>query len=93
VFKATADPDLSLVSRAELDTIELIVSRLGHLTGPQLSKLAHNHATWLTNKPEENEPPKRIEYELFFKEDFESCRHARAALLLEQEERDFARGV
>ena len=93
VFRASVAPDLSLLSATELSAVRSIIDDLGHLTGTELSRRAHTHDTWLTNKPEENEPPKRIDYERFFKEDHESCKHAFEAMLLEQEERDFARGV
>ena len=92
VFKTTDKPDLSYLSKSELAAIKTVIRTLGHKTGLELSDIAHKHRTWEESKSDLSKAPP-IDYTRFFAEDHEACKHAYEAMILGQEERDFAEGI
>jgi len=93
VFDATKDPDFSYLSKSELRSVENVIKQFGDKSGTELSDIAHKHQTWKKSKPDPNTPPSRIDYTSFFAEEPDACKNAYEAMLLEQEERDFAGGI
>lgn len=90
-FITKEDPDLQFLSKTELSTIQKIIAEHGMKTGWALRELSHKHATWIESQdPFSQKNP--IDYRLFFKEDYDKCKDAYEAMMLEQKDRDFAEG-
>jgi len=60
-YKLAAQPDLSVFDTAELDMLERIIVKYGHLNGKQLQELSHAEAPYAGTKPNQE-----IAYELAY---------------------------
>lgn len=84
-FKPTEEADLEYFSRAELDSIEAVVSELGGLSAVDLMNRSHldeTHKRTRLNKP--------IDFRLFFESNPDALHDAREIMEAEQDNRDFS---
>ena len=87
-YGSTTPPDLKWFSDFEIEVIENIISKYGHLSGIRLSDISHKHKAW--TESHRNAP---VDYELFFADDLEEHSDAYHAMMLGQEDRDFTSDI
>jgi uncharacterized phage-associated protein len=88
VFRTKSQPATELFSEAEIKCIEEVLQKLGHLPGTTLAHIAHKHKAWTESV--RNCP---IDYKLFFADYPDKHRDAFEAMILDQEDRDFADSI